>query len=180
MLEPSTFHAIFVEVVVGSFTLSGIAFLLILVLSNNQKIVDWSDKAAHFGLALGVIFLPLAIISGMNSGDLGGSELLAKKTVYSFSVFGLGIGLLVNRWKSKNFLAKKMLYQGHASFGIINFGLVAITGSLGGKMTRGESLLDIFGIGEFTYAAFPTWVSGLMIIIALLIILIPQKSSVKH
>ena len=52
MLEPSTFHAIFVEVVVGSFTLSGFAFLLILVLSNNSKIVDWSDKAAHFGLAL--------------------------------------------------------------------------------------------------------------------------------
>ena len=81
MLEPSTFHAIFVEVVVGSFTLSGIAFLLMLVLSNNSNIVDSSDKAAHFGLAIGIIFLPLAIISGMNSGDLGGSELLAKKTV---------------------------------------------------------------------------------------------------
>ena len=180
VLEASTFHAIFVEVVVGSFTLSGIAFLIMLIISSDAKVVDWSDKAAHFALGLGIVFLPFAIVSGMNSGNLGGSEILAKKTIYSFFIFGLSAGLLINRWKSENFTDQKRLSQGHAAFGIINFGLVAITGSLGGKMTRGESLLDIFGIGEFAFAAFPIWISGLMILIALLIIFIPQKSAIKH
>ena len=91
----------------------------------------------------------------MNSGDLVEANYSPKDGLLIFCIW-FGIGLLVNRWKSKNFLAKKMLYQGHASFGIINFGLVSfITGSLGGKMTRGESLLDIFGMENSPMQHFP-------------------------
>ena len=77
MLESSTFHAIFVEVLVGSFTLSGISFLLCLVFNSNLKVLDWLDKGAHLGLFLGCLVLPLAIISGTSSGSMETSELLA-------------------------------------------------------------------------------------------------------
>ena len=43
MLEASTFHAIFVEVLVGSFTLSGISFLLCLVFNSNLRFwIGWT------------------------------------------------------------------------------------------------------------------------------------------
>ena len=179
MLEASTFHAIFVEVLVGSFTLSGISFLLCLVFNSNLKVLDWLDKGAHLGLFLGCLVLPLAIISGTSSGSMETSELLAKKTVYSIATLGFSIGLLVNRWKTgSNVIHSKNLLLAHSSVGILTFGLVMITGSLGGKLTRGESLLDFAGIGGVSYVAMPIWASIASILLALSIIILPKKSAV--
>ena len=62
MISAGTFHVIATELTVGTFALSGVAFLLC-ALNKGPS----SKKAVTTGLCSGLIATPFAIISGVNA-----------------------------------------------------------------------------------------------------------------
>ena len=88
MIESATFHVITTELVVGSFALAGLCFLLHSVFTLGKtptKLAPTMDSTAHVALLFGLLALPFAIISGINSSPSGAhtSPLLANKMLLS-------------------------------------------------------------------------------------------------
>ena len=74
MIESATFHVITTELVVGSFALAGLCFLLHSFLTLGKtpnKLAPTMDSTAHVALLFGLLALLFAIISGINSSPSG-------------------------------------------------------------------------------------------------------------
>ena len=68
MIEPATFHVITTELVVGSFALAGLCFVLhslISIRNKESQFVTMMDSTAHIALLFGLLALPFAIASGI-------------------------------------------------------------------------------------------------------------------
>ena len=104
------------------------------------------DRAGFMGALLGSVMMPFAIFSGTLSvsGNPAGSELLYNKFLYSGLAFGFWTSYLIGRirmgseiWKSK----KTNLLQVITS--ILAFTMTITVASIGGKIVRNESILDL-------------------------------------
>ena len=167
MISAGTFHVIATELTVGTFALSGVAFLLCAL----NKGPSSREAVAHWALLGGLIATPFAIISGINaiSGEVIDNPMLANKLLLSMTSIGLAIGLLLRKmWGSSVDLR-------HSSVGMISVALMLTTAGIGGEYSRGETLL-LF-IPKDTVMLFPMWASITILALGLAIFV---KSAVQH
>ena len=167
MISAATFHVIATELTVGTFALSGVAFLLCAL----KKGPSSREAVAHWALFAGLIATPFAIISGVNSisGEGINNPMLANKLLLSMTSAGLAIGLLLRKmWGAPVDLR-------HSSAGMISVALMLTTAGIGGEYSRGETLL-LF-IPKDTVMLFPMWASITILALGLVIF---AKSAVQH
>ncbi|MFL2962815.1 MAG: hypothetical protein ACJZ46_01045 [Candidatus Thalassarchaeaceae archaeon] len=189
MVGAATFHAAIVEITIGSLTLAVICNILCLQfafslpydrlkLSKNMLIT--MDRAGLMGALLGSIMMPFAIFTGTLSvsGNPVGSELLYNKFLYSGLAFGFWASYLIGRirmgseiWKSK----KTNLLQVITS--ILAFTMTITVASIGGKIVRNESILDLmpFWFPLNTTIIMSPLISTLLLIIGVSSIFIMYK-----
>ena len=96
MIESATFHVISTELVVGSFALAGLCFVLHSFVSMRKpktQIKFVLDATAHVALLFGFLALPFAILSGMSASPSGThtSPLLVNKMLLSTGGGGLSL-----------------------------------------------------------------------------------------
>ena len=104
MIEAATFHVMTTELVVGSFALAGLCFFLhsvLLFLNKESTFMPMMDTTAHIALLFGLLALPFAILSGIESSSSGAhtSPLLTNKMLLSTAGGGLALGVLYTRWR---------------------------------------------------------------------------------
>ena len=166
MIESATFHVITTELVVGSFALAGLCFLLHSVLmlrKSPTKLAPTLDSTAHVALLFGLLALPFAIISGINSSPSGAhtSPLLANKMLLSTTGGGLALGVLFARWRMHQEGISRHL---HNAFGTISTGCMLLTASLGGTYTRADSLTEFLPFVKESTLLLPSWMSFVVIL----------------
>jgi hypothetical protein len=138
------------------------------------------DRAGLMGALLGSIMMPFAIFTGTLSvsGNPVGSELLYNKFLYSGLAFGFWASYLIGRirmgseiWKSK----KTNLLQVITS--ILAFTMTITVASIGGKIVRNESILDLmpFWFPLNTTIIMSPLISTLLLIIGVSSIFIMYK-----
>ncbi|MDG1548794.1 MAG: hypothetical protein P8Q94_01960 [Candidatus Poseidoniaceae archaeon] len=192
MISSATFHVITTELVVGSFAMAGICFLVLAIQSfgvfESEKVSLVTDYAGHFALGFGLLATPFAIFSGISSSptsDLS-SPLLVNKMFLSMIATGLAIAVLFTRTKAGNQLwASKPSSLIQSAAGLAASGFMLMTASAGGKFSRGESVLDFLNLPYDTIFLMPTWVSAIILVAGVLsaiiaVINLQKSSAVEH
>tara|TARA_B100001559_G_C16339420_1_gene547305 strand:- start:34 stop:606 length:573 start_codon:yes stop_codon:yes gene_type:complete len=171
MISSSTFHVISTELVVGSFAMSGLCFLLHALcryeLIKSQNLISVTDNVAHFALMFGIVATPFAIFSGISASPGSGlsTPILVNKMFLSMTGLGLGLAALISRWKMGSSILierKPMLLQTFT--GMSASGLMLLTASAGGTFARGESLLDILSLPYDIVILMPVTISVILLI----------------
>jgi len=175
--------------VVGSFALSGACFLLALLASFGiwkfHMVHKKVDTIAHGALVFGLLATPLAILSGIQSspGEDIQSTILATKMLLAMSGVGFALGVLVVRMKQGIELWNQTFASvAHAMFGMTAVGMMLLTASLGGRFSRGESLLDFAHLPYDTLFLAPGWFSAALLLIGIAntIFYIRRSSTIEH
>ena len=192
MISSATFHVITTELVVGSFAMAGICFLVLAIQSfglfESEKASLVTDYTGHFALGFGLLATPFAIFSGISSSptsDLS-SPLLVNKMFLSMIATGLALAVLFTRTKVGNQLwANKSSSLIQSAAGLAASGFMLMTASAGGKFSRGESVLDFLNLPYDTIFLMPTWASAIIlvagIVSAIIAVMNLQKSStIEH
>ena len=182
MIEAATFHVMTTELVVGSFALAGLCFFLhsvLLFLNKERTLLPMMDTTAHVALLFGLLSLPFAIFSGIESSPSGAhtSPLLANKMLLSTAGGGLALGVLFTRWRMGSGDSSRHL---HNAFGSISTGCMLLTASLGGTYTRADSLTEFLPFVKETTFLLPEWMSIFVILLILGALIVRQTSAVKH
>lgn len=157
-MSASTVHAVFVNTVIGMFTLCGIALTILIWRtfarsSSAQEdqltlVADHVSWAAALG---GLTFLPFVILAGLTAaaGGVPSETLLTNKLLLSITSAGLWAGFLLSRrrhgiglWDSK----PQSLVQ--CLTGLAALSITLLIASMGGKYARGESMLDWSGMTD--------------------------------
>lgn len=182
MVSAPTLHVVSTELAVGSFAMAGIAFLLAGLGSHGwlgmKRHLQLADHVAHFALAFGLLALPFAIITGIQSSPGEGLDhpLLINKMLLGSSAFGLAIGvLLARRAHGPDIWARHIGRRWQALGGMAAVGMVLLTASLGGTYARGESLLSWLPFSFDTVPLMPLWFSTALLIVALVNIGLVRK-----
>lgn len=181
MIESATFHVMTTELVVGSFALAGFCFFLhsvLLFLNKESSFMPMMDTTAHVALLFGLLSLPFAILSGIESSPSGAhtSPLLANKMLLSTAGGGLALGVLYTRWKNRDARPQHL----HNAFGSLSTACMLLTASLGGTYTRGDSLTEFLPFVKENTLLLPSWLSIVVIALILAALLIRQSSTVQH
>ena len=192
MISSATFHVITTELVVGSFAMAGICFLVLAIQSfglfDSEKASLITDNAGHFALGFGLLATPFAIFSGISSSptsDLS-SPLLVNKMFLSMIATGLALAVLFTRYKMGNKLwSSKPSSRIQAAAGLAASGFMLMTASAGGKFSRGESVLDFLNLPYDTIFLMPTWASGIILLAGVVSVIIavknlPKSSTIEH
>ena len=192
MISSATFHVITTELVVGSFAMAGICFLVLAIQSfglfESEKTSQVTDYTGHFALGFGLLATPFAIFSGISSSptsDLS-SPLLVNKMFLSMIATGLALAVLFTRTKVGNQLwANKSSSLIQSAAGLAASGFMLMTASAGGKFSRGESVLDFLNLPYDTIFLMPTWASAIVLLagVASAIIAVmnlKKSSSIEH
>ncbi len=155
MVGAATFHAAMVEITIGSLTLSVICTVMCLQysfrfpiekLNMSDNMLITMDRAALVGAILGSVMMPFSIMSGTLavSGNPTGTILLYNKFVYSGLALGFWVSYLIARlrfgqsiWKNKKLNILQVITA------ILAFFMTITIASIGGKLVRNESILDI-------------------------------------
>ncbi len=192
MISSATFHVIATELVVGSFAMAGICFLVKALQSFNflvsKTISEVTDNTGHFALGFGLIATPFAIMSGISSspGSDISSPLLINKMFLSMAATGLALSVLYARYTiGQRVWASKQSSLTQAFAGLGASGLMLLTASLGGKFTRNESLFDVFNLSFDTILLMPVWAIGVILITGvsatvLAVLGLRRNSAVQH
>ena len=173
MVSSNTFHVVSTELTVGAFAMAGLFFLLAGLASRNilglQSKITVIDTVAHATLFFGLIAMPFAIFSGIQSGPQGdiNHPLLVNKMLLSTASLGLAIGVLASRHS----IGERIWQQTYtrdlqAVGGMAASGLILLTASIGGTFSRGESLLDIFHLPYEIVPLMPLWMSCIVLVLA--------------
>ena len=182
MIESATFHVMTTELVVGSFALAGFCFFLhsvLLFLNKESSFMPMMDTTAHVALLFGLLSLPFAILSGIESSPSGAhtSPLLANKMLLSTAGGGLALGVLYTRWKMHGDDRPQHL---HNALGSISTACMLLTASLGGTYTRGDSLTEFLPFVKENTLLLPSWLSIVVIALILAALIVRQSSTVQH
>jgi hypothetical protein len=192
VISSATFHVITTELVVGSFAMAGICFLVLAIQSfglfESEKATIVTDYAGHFALGFGLLATPFAIFTGISSSptsDLS-SPLLVNKMFLSMIATGLAVAVLFTRTKAGNQLwASKPSSLIQSAAGLVASGFMLMTASIGGKFSRGESVLDFLNLPYDTIFLMPTWVSAIILVAGVVsaifaVINLTKSSAVEH
>ncbi len=158
MLGAATFHAAMAEVVVGSMvlaTLCAVGCAITAIFPNiaggrlsSERIMVTMDKASIAGALLGLVFMPIAALSGSFAADnVVNNALLYNKFVYTGLAFGFWASFIIGRvrlgpgvWQHRSLSA---LQGATAAMALL---MTTMASSIGGKLVRGESLFDIMPV----------------------------------
>jgi len=158
MFGAATFHAAMAEVVVGSMmlaTLCAMGCAIATIFPNiaggrlsSDRVMVTMDKASIAGALLGLVFMPIAALSGSFAADnVVNNALLYNKFVYTGLAFGFWASFVIGRvrlgpgvWQHRSLSA---LQGATAAMAML---MTTMASSIGGKLVRGESLFDIMPI----------------------------------
>ncbi len=158
MFGAATFHAAMAEVVVGTMvlaTLCAVGCAIAAIFPNiaggrlsSERIMITMDKASIAGALLGLVFMPIAALSGSFAADnVVNNALLYNKFVYTGLAFGFWASFVVGRvrlgpgvWQHRSLSA---LQGATAAMALL---MTTMASSIGGKLVRGESLFDIMPV----------------------------------
>ena len=182
MMYAIPFHHMIVGLSAGAGTLMGIcAFLAWLSnrVSNLESSKSTLDKASYAASILTLVTLPLAMFSGYYSvSDPTGSAIFYNKFIFSGIAIGFTSSYIAGRirygteiWDHPALANLQML---SALFGLTS---IMILGSIGSKITLGESTLDILPFWpEFMNSiVINQWVSLFLVIIGVSSVIISFK-----
>lgn len=158
MFGAATFHTAMAEIVVGSMVLASLCALgcasgsimpnLLGGRLSSDRMMLTMDKASIAGACLGLVFIPIAALSGSFAADnTVNNALLYNKFVYTGLATGFWAAFVIGRirlgpglWEHR-FLSA--LQGATAAMAIL---MTTMASSIGGKLVRGESLFDIMPI----------------------------------
>ena len=158
MFGAATFHAAMAEVVVGSMvlaTLCAMGCAIAAIFPNiaggrlsSDRVMVTMDKASIAGALLGLMFMPIAALSGSFAADnVVNNALLYNKFVYTGLAFGFWASFVIGRvrlgpgvWQHRSLSA---LQGATAAMAML---MTTMASSIGGKLVRGESLFDIMPV----------------------------------
>ena len=192
MISSATFHVITTELVVGSFAMAGVCFLLKAIQSFNvltsEKTSLVSDIVGHFALGFGLIATPFAILSGISSspGSDVSSPLLVNKILLSMIATGLAIAAIYARYSiGEKIWMSKASSVTQSSTGLAASGFMLLTASAGGKFTRNESLVDLLNLPYDTIFLMPIWATSIILLIGisttvLAVLGLRNQSTIQH
>jgi hypothetical protein len=173
MVSANTLHVVATELAIGSIALSGLAFVVAgasaTVANIRRKELLFGDQVAHMALLFGLVALPFAILTGINSspGDGIDHPLLANKLSLATTGMGLGIGVLWCRLtQGRTVWGNKTSATVQSLAGVFAAACILLTASLGGTYARGESLLSWLPVSFDSLLLMPTWASVMVIVLA--------------
>lgn len=149
MMFSTVFHHLIVGLATGIVTLScasAIGAWISTYFVGGSKARAYLDRTAYMAGVVAVPMLPLAVLSGtMAMSNPGGDALSYNKFLFTGLTTGFLISMLVGRWRFGPGIwveSRLSILQIICATGA----LVSITilGSIGAKMSLGESTLDIF------------------------------------
>jgi hypothetical protein len=158
MFGAATFHAAIAEVVVGSMvlaTLCAVGCAIATIFPNiaggrlsSERVMVTMDKASIAGALLGLVFMPIAALSGSFAADnVVNNALLYNKFVYTGLAFGFWASFVIGRvrlgpgvWQHRSLSA---LQGATAAMAML---MTTMASSIGGKLVRGESIFDIMPV----------------------------------
>ena len=158
MFGAATFHAAMAEVVVGSMmlaTLCAMGCAIAAIFPNiaggrlsSDRVMVTMDKASIAGALLGLMFMPIAALSGSFAADnVVNNALLYNKFVYTGLAFGFWASFVIGRvrlgpgiWQHRSLSA---LQGATAAMAML---MTTMASSIGGKLVRGESLFDVMPV----------------------------------
>jgi hypothetical protein len=158
MFGAATFHAAMAEVVVGSMvlaTLCAVGCAIATIFPNiaggrlsSERVMVTMDKASIAGALLGLVFMPIAALSGSFAADnVVNNALLYNKFVYTGLAFGFWASFVIGRirlgpgvWQHRSLSA---LQGATAAMAML---MTTMASSIGGKLVRGESIFDIMPV----------------------------------
>ena len=158
MFGAATFHAAMAEVVVGTMvlaTLCAVGCAIAAIFPNiaggrlsSERIMITMDKASIAGALLGLVFMPIAALSGSFAADnVVNNALLYNKFGYTGLAFGFWASFVIGRvrlgpgvWQHRSLSA---LQGATAAMALL---MTTMASSIGGKLVRGESLFDIMPV----------------------------------
>ena len=182
-------HTIATEVVVGTFVLATLCSIILCFTSwfggqFNTRIVE-IDATLHIGVLLGCISIPVAIMTGISSsptGDLQGAY-LQNKIIFSGPLIAFWSAVLFHRKRIGVELWNNRLQATFQStLIIIAMSMTAILASIGGKISKGGSLLDWLPIKidfskSFLLPEFSVWLLFIFGVISIVIVLATKVNS---
>jgi hypothetical protein len=167
------------EVVVGSMVLATICAVGCLASRalapskiNNESLFITMDRASLAGSFLALVFLPIAIMTGNLAAEShSSSALLYNKFVYSGLALGFWAAFVIGRIRLGEALweARKLAILQSAT-ACMAFLMTTISASIGGKLSRGESLLDLlpFSLPLDSASILPLWASSALLLLGII------------
>ena len=153
MVSSGTLHVVATEMTVGSFAMAGTAFLLAGLASHGvtrlEAYLKHFDHIAHFALAFGLLAMPLAIFSGIQSspGDGIDHPLLINKLFLSSASLGLALGvLLARRSRGVAIWEHTMSKRWQMLGGMVASGLILLTAGAGGQTGQANPFAFVRGV----------------------------------
>ena len=183
MMFMTVFHHLVVGLVAGSGVIMGVCAVLVWLssyISNLESSKSTLDRSAYVASIFTLIVIPLAMISGNYSSTNSGGAMFYNKFLFSGIAFGFTSSYLVGRvrfgpelWKYSSLANLQMI---SALFSLTS---IMILGSIGSKITLGESTLDIlpFWPDFMNSIVINQWFSLFLVIIGLTSVVISLRSS---
>ena len=183
MMFMTVFHHLVVGLVAGSGVIMGVCAVLVWLssyVSNLESSKSTLDRAAYVASIFTLIVIPLAMISGNYSSTNSGGAMFYNKFLFSGIAFGFTSSYLVGRvrfgpelWKYSSLANLQMI---SALFSLTS---IMILGSIGSKITLGESTLDIlpFWPDFMNSIVINQWLSLFLVIIGFISVVISLRSS---
>ena len=183
MMFMTAFHHLVVGLVAGSGVIMGICAILVWLssyISNLETSKTTLDRAAYVASIFTMVVIPLAIISGNFSSTNSGGAIFYNKFLFSGIALGFSASYFVGRvrfgpelWNHSSLANLQMISALSALTSIM------ILGSIGSKITLGESTLDIFPFWPdfMNSIVINQWFSLLLVIFGLISVVISLRSS---
>ena len=183
MMFMTAFHHLVVGLVAGSGVIMGICAILVWLssyISNLESSKTTLDRAAYVASIFTMVLIPLAIISGNFSSTNSGGAIFYNKFLFSGIALGFSASYFVGRvrfgpelWNHSSLANLQMI---SALFALTS---IMILGSIGSKITLGESTLDIFPFWPdfMNSIVINQWFSLLLVIFGLISVVISLRSS---
>ena len=183
MMFMTAFHHLVVGLVAGSGVIMGICAILVWLssyISNLESSKTTLDRAAYVASIFTMVLIPLAIISGNFSSTNSGGAIFYNKFLFSGIALGFSASYFVGRvrfgpelWNHSSLANLQMISALSALTSIM------ILGSIGSKITLGESTLDIFPFWPdfMNSIVINQWFSLLLVIFGLISVVISLRSS---
>lgn len=183
MMFMTAFHHLVVGLVAGSGVIMSVCAALVWLssyISNLESSKSTLDRAAYVASIFTLIVIPLAMISGNYSSTNSGGAMFYNKFLFSGIAFGFTSSYLVGRvrfgpelWKYSSLANLQMI---SALFSLTS---IMILGSIGSKITLGESTLDIlpFWPDFMNSIVINQWLSLFLVIIGFISVVISLRSS---
>ena len=183
MMFMTAFHHLVVGLVAGSGVIMGICAILVWLssyISNLESSKTTLDRAAYVASIFTMVVIPLAIISGNFSSTNSGGAIFYNKFLFSGIALGFSASYFVGRvrfgpelWNHSSLANLQMISALSALTSIM------ILGSIGSKITLGESTLDIFPFWPdfMNSIVINQWFSLLLVIFGLISVVISLRSS---